>query len=70
MNSMIYSPPLIPFSTTDNIQILINRSNFTLIFLKAACHANPGAVRERTGRVHILPDIYSKISQIHQLVLL
>ena len=35
-------PPLIHFSTFDNILMSVNNSNFTFIFLKAACHANPG----------------------------
>ena len=35
-------PPLIHFSTFDNILMSANNSNFTFILLKAACHANPG----------------------------
>ena len=38
-------PPVIPFSTINNIPILVERSNSTLVFLKAACHANSGAER-------------------------
>ena len=34
-------PPVIPFSTINNISISVNRSNFNLFFFKAACHANP-----------------------------
>ena len=36
-------PPLISFSTITNILILVKRINFTLVFFKAACHANSGA---------------------------
>ena len=35
------------FSIINNISISFKRSNFTLIFFKAAFHANPGAVRKR-----------------------
>ena len=42
-------PPLIPFSTINNISISVKRSNFTLVFFKAACHANPGAERKFAG---------------------
>ena len=35
--------PLIPFSTTNNISISVNNSNFTPAFFKQACYANPGA---------------------------
>ena len=34
-----------PFSTINNISISVKRSNFTLVFFKAACHRNPGAER-------------------------
>ena len=36
----------------------VNRSNFTLIFLKAVCHANHDAVRKREGQVNIFQDTY------------
>ena len=42
-------PPLIPFSTNNIISLSLKRSNFTLVFLKAACHANPGAERNFAG---------------------
>ena len=35
-------PPLIQFSIINNIFISVNNSNFTSVFLKHACHANPG----------------------------
>ena len=38
-----YIPPLIFFSTINNISVSVKRSNFTLVFFKAACHANPRA---------------------------
>ena len=31
------------------MSISVKGSNFTLALLKAACHANPGAVRKRAG---------------------
>ena len=31
--------PLIPFSTTGDILISVNNSNFTTVVFKAACHA-------------------------------
>ena len=31
------------------MSILVTRSNFTLVFLKAACHANSGAERNFAG---------------------
>ena len=40
-----YISALIPFSTINNISISVKRSNFTLVFFKADCHANPGAKR-------------------------
>ena len=36
-------PPLITFSTIINISLSVNNSNFTLLFSKQPCHANPGA---------------------------
>ena len=44
-----YIPPLSPFSTINKISISVKRSNFTLIFLEAACHANPGAKKNLAG---------------------
>ena len=34
-------PPLILFSTINNITKSVQKSNFTLVFFKAACHGNP-----------------------------
>ena len=48
MNNMIYSTSDI-FSDINNILISVNRSNLSLVFLKAACQANPGAERNSVG---------------------
>ena len=42
MNRGRYISPLITFSTINNISISVKRSNFTLVFSKAACRGNPG----------------------------
>ena len=42
-------PPVIPFSTINNILISVNNFSFTSVILKQACHANPGADRRWTG---------------------
>ena len=39
-------PPLIPFSTINNISTLVNNSNFIPVFFQQAFHANPGADRK------------------------
>ena len=44
MNSMTYST-----STINSISVSVQRSNLILVFFKAACYANPGAVRKRPG---------------------
>ena len=36
-------PPLIPFSTINNISISVNNPNFTPVYFKQACYSNPGA---------------------------
>ena len=36
-------PPLIPFSTINNISIFVNNSNCNSAFLKQACNAHPCA---------------------------
>ena len=60
-------PPLIPFSTINNISMSVKRSRFTLVFFKVACHANPGAERNFAGSsLYILIHIFL-IFQIHQL---
>ena len=37
------------FSVSNNILISVNNSNFTSVFLKQACHANPGADKTAAG---------------------
>ena len=56
-------PPQTPFSTINNISISVKRSNFILVFLEAACHANPCAVRKRAGSsLYISRNIFPKFS--------
>ena len=43
------TPPLTPFLNINKISISDKRSHFTLVFLKATCHANPGAERNFPG---------------------
>ena len=45
MNSMTFSTSD-TFFTITNVSISVNRSNFTFVFLKAACHTNPGVERK------------------------
>ena len=59
-------PPKIPVYTINNISALIKRSNFTLVFFKTACCANPGAVRNRAA----FQDTYFDSSQIYQLTIM
>ena len=47
-------PPLIPFSTVNNISRSVINSNSTSVFFKHACHANPGAGKNEQDLVHIL----------------
>ena len=49
MPKLINIPPLRPFSTVNNISVLVKRSNFTLVVFKAGCHANPGAVKKTSS---------------------
>ena len=52
-----------PFSTINNISILIKRSNFTLVHFQAACNANRGAQRTFAGSSsYILRNIFLKFS--------
>ena len=43
----------------------VNRSNFTLVFFKAAYHANPSVERKWAGSTHILQDTYLESLQLH-----
>ena len=58
------------FSALIDISILVKKSNFTLVFLKAACHSNPGALKNEQDQVHIFQDTYFKSSQIHLLTII
>ena len=49
LSSMAFVP-LILFTAVYNISISVNRYNFTLIFFKADCHANPGAEKNEQGQ--------------------
>ena len=42
-------PTLMPFSTINNISMLVDSSNFTSVFSKADYYADPGSVRKREG---------------------
>ena len=54
---------LVPFHTINNISTLVNKSNFTFVFFKAACHANTGAVRKQAGlSSYISRHIFQKFS--------
>ena len=54
---------LIPFPTINNISVSVRRSNLTLVFFRAACHANPGAEKNFAGSgLHILRCIFLKFS--------
>ena len=58
----------IPFSTTNNVSISVNSSNFTSVLLTAACHdANPGAeinftVSYLISFKHIFQKLFKNIS--------
>ena len=54
------------FSIINNILISVNKSNFALVFLKAACYANPGGEKKQADRAHIFQDTSSESSQIHE----
>ena len=44
------------------MSLLVNRSNFNLIFLKAACHANPSAEwKQAQWRQYISRHIFRKL---------
>ena len=63
INRMVYSSSYIPFSTINTISISAKRSNFTLVFFKASCYANPGAEENFTGScLYILIHIFRKFS--------
>ena len=49
------------FSVSNNILISVNNSNFTSVFLKQACHANPGADKTAGSSFFYFSVIISKI---------
>ena len=49
----LHIPPLIPFSTINNISKLVDNSNSISVFFKHACHANPGADKNEQDQFHI-----------------
>ena len=56
-------PPLISSFTINTISISIKRPNFAFVFVKAACHANPGAERSFAGSSsYISRDLFLKFS--------
>ena len=59
-------PPLLPFSTMNNISLLVNNFNSTSVFFKQACHVDPGVDKNEQGRVHIFQYICLNSFQIHQ----
>ena len=47
----------------EKISMLVNSSNFTSIFLKAACHGNLGEERKWSGSIpHISRHIFRRFS--------
>ena len=52
----LHIPPLISFSTINNISTSV-KTNFTLVFFKAACHANPGEVRKQAKFIYFKKHI-------------
>ena len=59
---MIYSTSD-PFLTIINISISVNNSNFTLVFFKQACPANPDAGKKWAGSsLYISIHLFLKIS--------
>ena len=55
--------PLIPFSNIINISLFVNNSNFTPVFFKQACFANPGADKKWAGSSsYILIHLFLKFS--------
>ena len=61
---------MIPFSTVNNILMLVKSSNCTFDFIKAACHDNPNEEKNKQGRVYIFQDTLLESFQIHQLALM
>ena len=65
---MKYSP-LIPFYT-NSISVSFKRSNFTLVFIKAACYASLGEIRKKKqGLVHTFQNSVFESSEMHHLTI-
>ena len=59
----MHIPPLISFSTINNISISVKRSNFFIVFFKATCHTNQGTERNFAGSSsYILRHIFRNFS--------
>ena len=65
-----FIPPLVPFSTINNISISLHKSDDSLDFFKAAFHANPGAGKNEKDQTHVFQDTYSEGCSIHQLAMM
>ena len=63
-------PPPIPFYNINNISVSVKRSNFTLAFIKATCHTNPGGEKNEQDQKHISQDKYFKSLKMHQLTIM
>ena len=55
-----YIPPLISFSTISNIFTFVHNFNFTSVFFRYACQANPGADKRMHDQAHIFQCICCK----------
>ena len=61
---------MIPFSTVNNILMLVKSSNCTFDFIKGVCHDNPSEEKNKQGRVYIFQDTLLESFQIHQVALM
>ena len=60
---LLHIPPLIPFSTINNILISVKSYNFTLVLFRATCHGNSGAEKKFAWpSSYILRRIFLKFS--------
>ena len=58
-------PPLIPFSTLNNISTSVSNSNFTSVFFKHACHANRSVGKNKQNQAHRILCACFRSFQIH-----
>ena len=54
------------FYTINNKSISVKRSNFTLAFFKAACHANSGPERNFEGSIYLFIYSFSYLFRKHK----